>query len=318
MAKWRRRPAARPHFVADTSGVVYVELLISILPVFTMWLGIAQLALLGQASLAVRHSANAAARSAVVVLDDDPRGYGDTPRRRLDTSGRGGGGSTGFLDALGGSLGIARRGDARTRDIRLAAYVPLIGIAPSSGQIFSRAQSRSLRAAVGTSSLSRAAFGALYVMSATGVTFHGGMPGSMLPWSGNEHQTRFAPGSAVTVRVTHAFPCLVPIASRFLCDTWIELQTGVPITGLQDLIARIRQGTSTVEDLRAIMRAQEQMREQRRRLDDSSDELEALGEAEIPGTMWLTAANGTRFRLLSARATLPLQSAPYPYQSEVR
>jgi hypothetical protein len=59
-----------------TKGAVYVEFLIAFFPVFTMFLGLVQLADLHQANIVVNHSAQMAARVAAVVLHDDPQFYG--------------------------------------------------------------------------------------------------------------------------------------------------------------------------------------------------------------------------------------------------
>lgn len=72
-----------------TAGAVYVEFLIAFLPVFTMFLGLVQLADLHQANIIVGHSAILAVRSAVVILHDDPQYYenaeiGKPTGKRLD------------------------------------------------------------------------------------------------------------------------------------------------------------------------------------------------------------------------------------------
>lgn len=63
--------------MTDARGAIYVEFLIAFMPVFVMFLGLVQLADLHQASVIVGHSAIMAARSAVVVLHDDPQYYGN-------------------------------------------------------------------------------------------------------------------------------------------------------------------------------------------------------------------------------------------------
>ncbi|MDQ3031893.1 MAG: pilus assembly protein [Myxococcota bacterium] len=289
----------------DQCGVAYVEFLIAFMPLFVLVLGLTQLALLGQAHLAVRHAANAAVRSAVVVIDDDPARYGGTPRRSLDPINGSAGGSSGFLASIG-AASVPRRGDARSRDIRMAAYVPLLAIAPGRQQLVSSDGRRTIQRAVGTNELGRAAFGLLYVLGSTGVVFGEG-----------RGPVQYAEGDDVRVRVTHAYPCLVPLASRLLCDSYLELRTGAPITSGRALIDRIRQGHSSVEDLRAILAAERRVQDQRARLQRARGPLEDLEQAELAGLLWATVATGTRFRMLTAEASLPLQSAPYPYQSEV-
>lgn len=68
-----------PGLVRDRRGAVYVEFLIAFMPVFCMFLGLVQLADLHQANLIVNHAAIMAARSAAVVLPDDPQFYDNAP-----------------------------------------------------------------------------------------------------------------------------------------------------------------------------------------------------------------------------------------------
>jgi Flp pilus assembly protein TadG len=74
----------------DCRGVVMLEFLVAFVPVLVLFLGVLQLALLAVAQLAVQHAAIAGARSASVVLDDDPAAYGGEARgeasgARMDT-----------------------------------------------------------------------------------------------------------------------------------------------------------------------------------------------------------------------------------------
>lgn len=61
-------------------GHTYVEFLVVVVPFFLFVMCVLQSALLQFADLAVERAASVAARSAVVVLDDDPRFYGGEPR----------------------------------------------------------------------------------------------------------------------------------------------------------------------------------------------------------------------------------------------
>jgi Flp pilus assembly protein TadG len=70
-----RRPAALDE-CRGTRGAVYVEFLAAFLPVFIMFECLVQLAGMYTAKLVVLHSAETAARAAVVVLGDDPKYYG--------------------------------------------------------------------------------------------------------------------------------------------------------------------------------------------------------------------------------------------------
>ena len=64
----------------DRRGATYVEFLVAVIPFFIFILCVFQIALLQFADIAVERAANAAARSAVVVLDDDPQFYGGEAR----------------------------------------------------------------------------------------------------------------------------------------------------------------------------------------------------------------------------------------------
>jgi hypothetical protein len=64
----------------DRRGAAYVEFLIAIVPFIVFVSCVLQGVLLQFADLTVERAASAAARSAVVVLDDDPRQYRGEPR----------------------------------------------------------------------------------------------------------------------------------------------------------------------------------------------------------------------------------------------
>jgi hypothetical protein len=67
----------------DRRGSTYVEFLVVVVPFCLFVVCVLQTALLEFADLVVERSANAAARSAVVVLDDDPRFYRGEPRNSV-------------------------------------------------------------------------------------------------------------------------------------------------------------------------------------------------------------------------------------------
>lgn len=61
-------------------GAIMVEMVIVIIPFLTVVFGVAQLALMYMAGLAVNRSATTAARAAIVVYDDDPDNFGGQSR----------------------------------------------------------------------------------------------------------------------------------------------------------------------------------------------------------------------------------------------
>jgi hypothetical protein len=72
----------------DRRGATYVEFLVVVVPFVMFVLCVFQAALLEFADLVVGRAASAAARSAVVVLDDDPRQYGGEARNAVSNGGQ--------------------------------------------------------------------------------------------------------------------------------------------------------------------------------------------------------------------------------------
>lgn len=290
---------------ADSRGAVYVEFLLSFVPLFVMVLGIAQHALMLSAQLVVQHAALRAARSAIVVLDDDPAHYGGEPRLSVDPQSEDG--AWPLTDPVGGVLDDEpRAGGSRMRPIRMSAYGPLLALAPTGRQLMTRAQQQSLVRAVSGSGPSRMATAAVYNMGASAVTFPTA-PGA------SHYRTDFRNAESVTVRVTYLYHCAIPIASRLMCDSMFELRSGIPLRALDDARRRWDEGSLTLSDIR---HARSQIRTQRNRLGGSKRGLRELATAEQAGIQGLLLFSGARFRVLHAEATLPIHTAPYLYRSE--
>jgi hypothetical protein len=206
---------------ADQSGVVLLEFLVTFVPVWTFCLCIFQLALIAEANLMVKHAADAAARSASVVLPDDPNEYGGEPEMSV---GRNRVTGDGLVAALGRASAALRApsssaisiafsdhvlgnvGRSRLNTIRLAAHIPLMPLAPVD---VGRDARPSLQKALGGR---RSPVSAVYYQPfAVAVTF---------PGTSGELVT--AP--EVTVRVSYAFQCTVPLARRILCSAFDDLE----------------------------------------------------------------------------------------------
>jgi hypothetical protein len=210
-----------PSLIANQTGVVFTEFLVAFIPVWSFFLCVAQLAFITQANLMVKHSADSAARSAAVVLSDDPNEYGGEPemsvqRNRVTASDIGA-----VLARVGSALGndpgagsvvsafsdqtVANLGRSRLNTIRMAAHIPLMPLAPMN---VGRDSTPTLAKAIGNEArLVRALY---YQPFALAVTFPGVKDGVAL-------------GSEITVRVTYAFQCTVPLARRVLCQSFDEL-----------------------------------------------------------------------------------------------
>jgi Flp pilus assembly protein TadG len=197
-------------FVRDARGAVYVEFLLVFLPVFLLFLGILELGFLYTGRLVAQHAATRAARAAVVILDDDPAFYGGEARDTLDMNGNTMSDSPieKFMDGAGYGGGATRpAGGPRFRDIRSAASIPLLSVAPSASQL---GDDDSVRNAIGLGP-ERAITGAeRYNEAAMSVTFPTA-PGA------NTFRTTFEKDDLITVRVTYLMHCSVPLVPVLMC-----------------------------------------------------------------------------------------------------
>jgi len=217
----RSRPYSGQLF-ADQRGVVFLEFLIAFVPLWTFFLCVVQLALITHANLMVKHSADSAARSAIVVLPDDPNEYGGEPELSVDRNRVSASDITRALGRVGSALRnrpstdslvsafseatLANLGRSRLNTIRLAAHIPLMPLAPVN---VGHDPQPSIAKTIGGE---RKLISALYYQPfALAVTFPGLQDG-------------VANGPEITVRVTYAYQCTVPLARRILCQAFGELE----------------------------------------------------------------------------------------------
>lgn len=233
----------------DDRGVVYLEFLFAFVPLFLLFLGTCQLALLHTAKLIVHHAAFAAARSTVVVLSEDPHEYDESPRGTLSfgradaqlgiegmlarlgllppwaallpTTPSNDGGVLGFLKAVASGSWKPQQG-ARMAPIRAAAYMPLLTLAPAS--------SRATLAASVDAGVAGDVSGALdYTKAASVITVHAA------PGSAELAREPIDGKASVTVRVTYVYQCSVPIVRGLMCSSLQSLlaqEKGFSIFGL--------------------------------------------------------------------------------------
>lgn len=207
--------------LADEHGVVFLEFLIAFVPMWTFFLCVLQLAFIGHADLMVKHSADSAARSAVVVLPDDPNEYGGEAEMSVDrnpvsasdlglalahvaSTVRTRASEADLLAAFSRSA-LVNLGRSRLNTIRLAAHMPLMPLAPMN---VGRDSKPSIGKAIGSE---RKLLSALYYQPfALAVTFPG-------------LQGVVATDPEITVRVTYAYQCTVPLARKILCQSFADL-----------------------------------------------------------------------------------------------
>jgi hypothetical protein len=310
----------------SVSGVVYVEFLICFIPVFLCFLGIVQLAFIASAKLVVQHAAITGARSAIVVLEDDNDAYAGEGFGVIDYNGSSNRPSS-LQEKLSGILPSVQsdqtpidptlldsRGGPRLRDIRSAVYMPLLAISPSIDQIGQwfvigldasaslSDSTQSLKTAIGNRPELRLLAGLLYNRVASAVTF----PSE--PGSRSFIQGAFGPTDLVTVRVTYLYPCAVPLVSRFMCNSLLD------ISGLSRSITDIRHAIENI-NLSRVGELQQTYHQITRGLPNRADETaqtaQEMGYAEMPGLLLPLMAMPTRFVALRAEATMQIQGADY-------
>jgi hypothetical protein len=305
---------------------VYVEFLISFIPVFLLFLGIVQLAFIASAKLVVQHAAITGARSAAVVLEDDHDDYrgegfgvidyrGSSDRRssfqaKLNTVMKWFGADESALSYNP----FYNRGGPRLRDIRFAVYLPLLAISPSVEQVTGwfgidrdpydwRSKTKdSLQKAIGRHPELRFVAGLLYNRAAAAVTF------PAAPGSKSFIQGALGPHDTVTLRVTYLYPCVVPLVSSFMCNSLLDL------SGLSRSMGKIRRAIENA-DLSDIEGLHQEFRnitnDARARASRYAQTIKELSHAEMPGMLLPLLLTSTRFVVLRAEASMLIQGADY-------
>jgi hypothetical protein len=309
------------------SGVVYAEFLIAFFPLFTLFVCTAQLAMIAQAALVVRHAATCATRKAVVVLDDDPAEYDGEPRAELVSGERDALTSLGLrvlalvagLTASSGEQAprdAAVQGGARLDAIRASAYLPLASVAPSREHLTSLLrgsprthQPTSVADSLGAEAWSRVLGGyALFVRAAAALSFPRAPGSPELRPPGQ----RFGRNEPVTARVTLLFPCSFPIGRAIVCSGFFS-QLGVE--GARAELADIRKVRSVTELDARVAAAKARLHAG---ATSAAQLLRELSQAELPGlALALLLATDERYVVLRGESTLPNQGAPYLYASEL-
>lgn len=208
--------------LVDRRGTVFLEFLIVFVPLWTFFLSLVQLALISHASLIVKHAADSAARSAIVVLPDDPSEYGGEPAMSVERGRVTIGDISSALASVSSALAdpsvrsiagafstrtFANLGRSRLNTIRLAAHIPLMPLAPISAGYDPRPSIR--KSVADTRSLVSSLY---YQPLAVAVTFPDLEHGEVV-------------GPEITVRVTYAYQCTVPIARNLLCTGFGRLSS---------------------------------------------------------------------------------------------
>lgn len=230
----------RRSLIEDERAAVYVEFLVVFWPLFFLFLGTMQIGMAMSADLALQHSADMAARSAIVVLPDDPQFNGDNAKNELNYNSTANPGfvdkALGLIESLSGSSlaslfagsdvstsfmsNLFSKGDTRLNSIRFAAFRPMLPFAPHPSEILDP-RSTIIDAIDGAGA--RLLFGFVYNMGALSITFPETAGGPIqtadpISYGGN---------TPVTVRATYLFHCGVPFVGQMMCKaaSQIHLQS---------------------------------------------------------------------------------------------
>ncbi len=291
----------------DNRGAAYVEFLLAFIPLFILFLGMVQMALMYAGDLVVQHAATRAARAAAVVIDDDPQYYDGAPRMDVGSFG-----ITSSEDALGSIIGLfggdtsiggigSSPGGPRLSAIRTAASVPLMAVSPSLDQLI---DADSVRTAIGSPEARGATGLMLYNDSAMAVTFPTA-PGA------TSYRTSFDEGDQAVTRVTYLFHCGVPLVSRMMCETYPSLRLGPAAAAIEGIVRDLGDGSLSFDEAMERLRRVDEARRRHERDSPGIEELEAAGSDDL---MYLTWATGSRFKVIRAEASMPVQYARYEYR----
>lgn len=172
-----------------------MEFLIAFMPIFTLFMGLLQIMVLYSARIMTQHAATRAARTASVVIDDDPRYYDGDER-----------GSLVGPSASAGELALAYRrhmGEgsgpllmSRRASIEVSAMLALLALTPRDPSGMGDPSGDSIDRRAG------------YTRAFVDVAILDGRDGSPA--------TEIRDGD-VRVRVTYRYPCAIPFAGPLVC-----------------------------------------------------------------------------------------------------
>lgn len=247
------------------------------------------------AQLIVQHAAYRAARSAVVLLDDDPQYYRGAPRGQVIL---GSDNSHSLLSSLTsgkpltkGSLPLST-GSSRLTGIRQSAYAPLLLLTPSSEWSPS-----SVRGTLSGPS-SRLTTGLLWLQSMSAITLRSNSPQ-------REIQSYFHPHEMITVRVSLLYPCLIPLLQPLFCHSRATLQH------------HLSQSSSDFPSNQKGSFWGQLFHPKKNRGQSSLAQLaEEMRWSESPEQTTTLLSSGRFYRLLQAEVQLPNQGATYHPQEE--
>jgi TadE-like protein len=318
-----RVSSARDGLVRDQRGAVFVEFIISFIPMFIFFLGITQLAFSYATKIVVQHAAYKAVRAAIVSEPETKRdcknGSGDDSGEESEAQGFNGlqnpFSESPSPDAQG--KGEPSEGSPLVKKVRAAAYLPLSTLAPPS---FAYPAVGGALASIGeglgqyTARFASGYF--IYNRSHAGVTFRDS--------EGNVIEPKKLEAGPVTIHISYLHYCMIPLVSRFMCNPLYDLG------GLRREIAWVFSSVSDLKDINF----QDTIDSKGANITQAADNLQGASEriqerieytkkvygellnAELPGMLLLWADPAYHFQMIQAEATLPFQFASYVDQCQ--
>ncbi|MEZ4286559.1 MAG: TadE/TadG family type IV pilus assembly protein [Polyangiales bacterium] len=232
MTKERR---ATRSLIRESRGAIYVEFLVTVVPFLLLFMGMTQMFLAFHARLLVKAAADAAVRSAIVVITDDGPATGDV--NQLNTGGTSSFEVQTLLDMLFDQLKatidqrsnqfnvgnivdeMTALGDSRMNSVRVAAAKPLLALGRDDN-------GTDIKSAVGGNGVVGGLDNAVRdLLSRTAVTFRDG------PGGAAQENVSVGMNDPVTVRVTFLFRCTVPWAKNILCSQYGQIIAKNPHIG---------------------------------------------------------------------------------------
>lgn len=254
-----------------------------------------QLLWLVLAQLIVQHAAYRAARSAVVLLDDDPQYYGGAPRGQVSP---GGDHDHTLLSSLTSRKPLTNRQlslsttSSRLTGIRQSAYAPLLLLTPPSEW-----SPTSVRSTFSGPS-ARLRTGLLWLQAMSAITLRANSPQ-------REIQSHILPHEMVTVRVSLLYPCLIPLLQPLFCHS---------STSLQHYLSRSDSGSPSHQ--KSPLWGQLFHSKENRGQSSLAQLAEEMRWSESPEQTVRLLSSGRFYRLLQAEVQLPNQGATYHPQEK--
>jgi hypothetical protein len=303
-------------------GAVFVEFLIAFIPMFIFFLGITQLAFMYAARGVLQFAAAKAVRAAIVTEEKPLRdcAKGKDADRSTDSAGGANGGQNPFGKDGAENTGGNQEDSSDSvilNKARAGAYLPLSVLAPPAfAYPLVGGALDSVGGGVGPHTIQFAMGYTVYNRGNAAVTLLDEQGAVLDP-----PPKKFDKPQGVTVHISYLYYCMVPIASRIMCN---------PVYDLGGVLHAIDALGDSAERLKDAMSVQQIVADQGSALNSAIDDLKAgvghiedkverskyiykdlIKYAQTPALLAAWLATSARFVFIEGQATLPYQYASY-------